>query len=100
MAGKDEKPSQDEKQETREKGSGAAEVDGEHNEWKFKAPYRIHDGADKFKAIYEGSCHCGKVQYQLSREAPLDSKYCHCTVCQRLHGQRLCFLYNSRSELK
>ncbi len=37
---------------------------------------------DSFNALYEASCHCGRVKYQLSREKPLDAKYCHCTTCQ------------------
>lgn len=51
-------------------------------EWKKRAPYRIHESNEHFKARYEASCHCGKVQYELSREEPLDSKLCHCTTCQ------------------
>lgn len=56
------------------------------NEWKKRAPYRIHDPNEHFKVRYEASCHCGKVKYQLSREEPLDSKLCHCTTCQTQHG--------------
>lgn len=55
-------------------------------DWKHRAPYRIHEDNDNFLARYEGSCHCGKVQYELSREKPLNAKYCHCTTCQGLHG--------------
>lgn len=57
-------------------------------EWQKKPPYLIHESNDGFKARYEASCHCGKVKYQLSREAPLDSKLCHCTTCQTQHGKR------------
>lgn len=64
--------------------SGSTE--GELNEWKHRAPYRVHDKQEHFQARYEGSCHCGKVKYQLSREKPLDAKYCHCTTCQKIHG--------------
>ncbi|KAL8729149.1 MAG: hypothetical protein Q9181_005095 [Wetmoreana brouardii] len=64
--------------------SGSTE--GELNEWKHRAPYRVHDKAENFNVRYEGSCHCGKVRYQLSREKPLDAKYCHCTTCQKIHG--------------
>jgi len=56
------------------------------NEWKTKAPYKIHEPNEHFKVRYEASCHCGKVHYQLSREEPLDSKLCHCTTCQTQHG--------------
>lgn len=54
------------------------------NDWKKRAPYSIHE--KDFKALYEASCHCGKVQYQLSRKEPLDSKLCHCTTCQTQHA--------------
>ena len=58
----------------------------EHDEWKHKEPYRVHDSDDEFDVKWQGGCHCGRVKYQLSREVPLDAKYCHCTTCQRLHG--------------
>ncbi|KAL8846088.1 MAG: hypothetical protein Q9221_008797 [Calogaya cf. arnoldii] len=61
-------------------------TEGELNEWKHRAPYKVHDPAEHFQVRYEGSCHCGKVQYQLSREKPLDAKFCHCTTCQKIHG--------------
>lgn len=57
----------------------------ETEQWKYRAPYRVHTN-DDFKPIYEAGCHCGKVKYQLAREAPLDSKLCHCTTCQTQHG--------------
>lgn len=58
----------------------------EEDQWKTREPYRIHEKMDNFPIKWEGSCHCGKVTYQLSREKPLAAKYCHCTTCQRLHG--------------
>jgi len=61
-------------------------ADGEQSDWKFQVPYKVHSKEDNFKALYEASCHCGRVQYQLSREKPLDAKYCHCSTCQVLHG--------------
>lgn len=57
------------------------------SEWKQRAPYAIHKKADDFEAKYTANCHCGKVEYQLSRREPLDSKLCHCTTCQTQHGQ-------------
>ena len=56
------------------------------DEWKHREPYKIHGDDDKFPTKWKGHCHCGKVQYQLKREKPLASKFCHCTTCQRLHG--------------
>lgn len=60
-------------------------------EWKKQAPYKIHhnktENGEDFKVRYDASCHCGKVEYQLSREKPLASKMCHCTTCQTQHGE-------------
>ena len=67
------------------------------DEWKTRAPYRIHENTEDFKVRYEGSCHCGRVKYQLSRETPLAAKYCHCTTCQTLHGKIHQFLHHSSS---
>jgi len=58
----------------------------EHDEWKHREPYKIHGNDEDFDARWKGGCHCGRVKYELSREVPLDAKYCHCTTCQRLHG--------------
>lgn len=62
-------------------------TEGELNQWKFRAPYKVHDNDPNFHVRYEGSCHCGRIKYQLSREKPLDSKFCHCTTCQKIHGE-------------
>jgi len=64
----------------------SSRTDREEDQWKFRAPYLIHKGPDKFDVKWKGKCHCGAVQYQLKREKPLSSKYCHCTTCQRMHG--------------
>lgn len=63
----------------------AESTEGKH-EWKARPPYRIHDPNEHFVPRYEANCHCGRVEYQLSREEPLDSKLCHCTTCQTQHG--------------
>ena len=57
------------------------------DDWKHKVPYRVHEKQGDFDTKWVGTCHCGKVKYQLNRDKPLDSKYCHCTTCQRLHGE-------------
>ncbi|KAL2755733.1 hypothetical protein ACRALDRAFT_1071051 [Sodiomyces alcalophilus JCM 7366] len=59
-------------------------------EWQTRPPYtdprqREASGQSFVKKI-EGTCHCGKVKYWLSRDKPLGSKYCHCTDCQVMHG--------------
>lgn len=85
-------PSTQEKDTAKRSGHKDADVEGEHNEWKFREPYKVHENDPNFKALYEGSCHCGRIQYQLSREKPLDAKYCHCSTCQVLHGTLKCSL--------
>ncbi|KAF7868312.1 hypothetical protein EAF04_004844 [Stromatinia cepivora] len=67
-------------------GHKDSDVQGEHNDWKFRVPYKVHENDEGFKALYEGGCHCGRVKYQLGRERPLSAKFCHCTTCQVLHG--------------
>lgn len=59
--------------------------------WETDHPYKkptSDDDDDNNKPAWEGSCHCGRVQYTISREKPLASKYCHCTDCQRMHAVR------------
>ena len=58
-----------------------------HDDWKLQAPYKVHENDPNFRVRYEGSCHCGRVKFQLSREKPLASKFCHCSTCQKLHGK-------------
>lgn len=38
-----------------------------------------------FAAKYRASCHCNAVRYEVCAD-PVDSKICHCRVCQKLHG--------------
>lgn len=57
--------------------------------WKYQAPYKEYqqgEGSDFKDVKHEASCHCGRVQYQLNRDVPLDSKFCHCMDCQVQHG--------------
>ncbi|CZR69030.1 uncharacterized protein PAC_18931 [Phialocephala subalpina] len=79
-------PSAADKDTAKSAGHSSNDVEGEKNEWKFREPYKVHENDPDFKALYEGSCHCGRIQYQLSREKPLDAKFCHCSTCQILHG--------------
>jgi hypothetical protein len=64
-------------------------TDGGHpNEtepWRNRPPYRTH-AEGGFPVKYEADCHCGRVKYQLSREVPLGSKFCHCSTCQKQHS--------------
>jgi hypothetical protein len=66
--------------------SDKEKLEGEENQWKFRAPYKIQN-EDTFKSRYEGGCHCGKVQFHVNQTKPLEAKYCHCTTCQALHGE-------------
>ncbi len=40
---------------------------------------------DTFEAKYRARCHCNAVKYEVCSD-PVDSKICHCRVCQTLHG--------------
>jgi len=70
------------------------------NDWKTKAPYKMHDPTEHFEARHEAACHCGKVEYELSREEPLDSKLCHCTTCQTQHGMFCSYIPVTRPHRK
>lgn len=35
--------------------------------------------------VLEGGCHCGALRYRVT-QAPTDSGYCHCRICQRTTG--------------
>ena len=74
--------------ETIASGQKPGEEPGElkTGDYKYRSPYRIHTSADEFHSEWDGSCHCGRVTYQLSRKKPLKAKYCHCTTCQVLHA--------------
>lgn len=48
--------------------------------------YTLASPSNLFKRVYTGSCFCEKVKFEISREHPLDTKYCHCKGCQVLHG--------------
>lgn len=61
----------------------------DEDDWRNQAPYKEYkkgEGFDLEDIKHEASCHCGRVQYQLNREVPLDSKLCHCRDCQVQHG--------------
>lgn len=34
--------------------------------------------------MYQGSCLCGQIRYQLT--APIRASHCHCRMCQKQHG--------------
>lgn len=54
-------------------------VHSEHKDdsWKTRPPYVFRE-VPQDQAAYKGACHCGRVQYVLTREKSLASKYCHC----------------------
>jgi hypothetical protein len=55
-------------------------------DWESQPPYKPASQRPNFTTKHRGSCHCGRVEYLLSRDRPLSSKYCHCRDCQVLHG--------------
>jgi hypothetical protein len=45
------------------------------------------DDPDKPReARFKGSCHCKDVTFSLLSDDVLDSRYCHCDDCHKLHG--------------
>jgi len=74
------------KKQKGESGAMAGQENVKTDDWKYRAPYKVRDGDADFQPKWDGSCHCGKVKYQLGREKPLASKYCHCIDCKKLHG--------------
>ena len=63
-----------------------AEKEPVHRNRMDRLPYSLAEESMPFKRVYEGSCFCEKVKFGISREVPLDAKYCHCKGCQVLHG--------------
>lgn len=47
-----------------------------------RPPYTRAKG---FVTKYKASCYCGSVKWDLAADA-LDAMYCHCNICQTLHG--------------
>lgn len=68
-----------------ESGLSKAERQQVHENRMDRPPY-ARDPKKEFKKIYDGACFCGKVKFELGREKPLAAKFCHCGVCQLLHG--------------
>ncbi|TFY80661.1 hypothetical protein EWM64_g3354 [Hericium alpestre] len=50
-----------------------------------KPPYFWKGEPGMFIPKYTSTCWCSKVKFQFHGE-PLDTKHCHCTQCQTLHG--------------
>ncbi|KAL2220430.1 Mss4-like protein [Thermoascus aurantiacus ATCC 26904] len=59
---------------------------GQQEDWKQRPPYLIQSPERFGDVRWSASCHCGRVTYQLKRERPLNTKFCHCRGCQVLHG--------------
>lgn len=57
-----------------------------NTDWQQQVPYQSPEKG--FEAKYTASCLCGQVQYAVDCD-PVAAKYCHCTSCQRLHGNLL-----------
>lgn len=54
------------------------------DDWRKQPPYGPAEGQDV--VYYTATCHCSRVEYAIYAEKPMDSKFCHCSECQRLHG--------------
>ncbi|GLB44281.1 putative glutathione-dependent formaldehyde-activating enzyme [Lyophyllum shimeji] len=52
-----------------------------------RPPYSSEDSNYPIaQPLYTGACFCGAVVFTVSRQAPLDARFCHCTTCQTLHA--------------
>lgn len=56
-------------------------------DWKNQPPYGGFDVEKTSQAEWSGGCHCGSVKYEIYKKKPLDAKFCHCTTCQKMHGE-------------
>ena len=54
--------------------------------WKTYPPYATKYPPEVYRKKCEGGCFGNAVRFQISKSAPLDAKYCHCTTCQHLNG--------------
>ncbi len=52
-------------------------------EWKLHPPYSATNPG--FRPLYTAACFCGAIRFEVDAD-PVDSKICHCSTCQRLHG--------------
>lgn len=66
--------------------NGAAAQSQADQPWQLDHPYCVPTPKETSEAKWEGSCHCGQIRYFLSRDEPLNSKYCHCSDCQTMHA--------------
>lgn len=76
--------------------NGAAAQPQADQTWQLDHPYCVPTPKEISEAKWEGLCHCGQIRFFLSREEPLNSKYCHCSDCQTMHAvsRRLLFFDN------
>ncbi|RAL61579.1 hypothetical protein DID88_009618 [Monilinia fructigena] len=44
----------DAKNTARSQGHQDSDIEGDHNNWKFRVPYKVHENDAGFKALYEG----------------------------------------------
>lgn len=33
--------------------------------------------------IYQGSCHCGKVKFEVEAPEHIEADYCNCSICEK-----------------
>ena len=48
-----------------------------------------HSNNDLVLITHKGSCHCGKVQWQIEAPAHLETHTCNCSMCDLSHYQHL-----------
>lgn len=55
-------------------------------DWVNQDPYKLPTQEPAFNPVYTGRCLCGDIEFKISRQVPLDAKFCHCRLCQKQHG--------------
>lgn len=54
-------------------------------DWTIQPPYCPRKDCNSI-VYWTGHCQCRRIMFNISRQKPLDAKFCHCKTCQILHG--------------
>lgn len=63
----------------------ASEKEEVHKNRMTRPPYTLVSENTPFNRVYTGNCFCNRVQFEISRRKPLDSKFCHCCTSTPKH---------------
>ncbi|GAA5870141.1 hypothetical protein JCM3774_002602 [Rhodotorula dairenensis] len=66
-------------------GGAHEQADKNHTDDAFPDVMPYNNDPDSFEGKFNGSCHCGSVQFKCKAD-PEASICCHCSTCQVVHG--------------